>query len=123
MAQTLVEVKRDNYDHFNPEKLSFKSKAGVINEELVREISRQKGEPDWMLHMRLKGLNFFLSKPMPNWGPSLDGLNLNEIHFFMTPEAQQSSKWEDVPADIKSTFDKLGIPEAEKRALAGVGAQ
>ena len=105
MAQTLVEVKRDKYDHFNPEKLSFKSKAGVINEELVREISRQKGEPDWMLHMRLKGLN------------------LNEIHFFMTPEAQQSSKWEDVPADIKSTFDKLGIPEAEKRALAGVGAQ
>ncbi len=123
MAQTLVEVKRDNYDHFNPEKLSFKSEVGVINEALVREISRQKGEPEWMLNIRLKGLNSFLSKPMPNWGPSLDGLNLNEIHFFMTADAQQSTKWEDVPADIKSTFDKLGIPEAEKRALAGVGAQ
>jgi len=122
MELTNFDINRENYDKFNEERLIYKSLPG-LTEELVREISRQKGEPDWMLHMRLKGLNFFLSKPMPNWGPSLDGLNLNEIHFFMTPEAQQSSKWEDVPADIKSTFDKLGIPEAEKRALAGVGAQ
>lgn len=120
--ETLI-INRDNYDHYNPEKLSFKSEAGVISEELVREISRQKNEPDWMLKTRLKGLKFFLEKPIPEWGPNLSELDLGKIHFFVRPDAKQSRRWEDVPEEIKSTFDKLGIPEAEKNALAGVGAQ
>src|SRR3989344_3530768 len=116
-------INRDNYDHYNPEKLVFKSEQGVIDEELVKEISKQKNEPEWMLKIRLKGLKFFLEKPMPDWGPDLSGLDLSGIHYFLRPDAKQSRRWEDVPEDIKKTFDRLGIPEAEKKALAGVGAQ
>ena len=101
----------------------FKSEQGVIDEELVKEISKQKNEPEWMLKIRLKGLKFFLEKPMPDWGPDLSGLDLSGIHYFLRPDAKQSRRWEDVPEDIKKTFDRLGIPEAEKKALAGVGAQ
>lgn len=117
------EINRETYDHINEENLTFKAEEG-ITEELVRTISQQKNEPEWMLQKRLEGLRLFHQLKMPDWGPSLKDLDLSKIHFFVLPNAKQNARtWEDVPADIKKTFDKLGIPEAEKNALAGVGAQ
>jgi Fe-S cluster assembly protein SufB len=117
------EINRETYDHYNEERLSFKSAPG-ITEELVRDISKQKNEPEWMLKKRLEGLKIFNELPMPTWGPSLKALDLSQIHFFLRPDAKKNSAtWDEVPEDIKSTFDKLGIPEAEKTALGGVGAQ
>ncbi|MFH1409721.1 MAG: Fe-S cluster assembly protein SufB [Nanoarchaeota archaeon] len=117
------EVNRESYDHHNPENLKFRAKPG-ISEEIVREISKQKKEPEWMLKKRLEAFKLFQELPTPGWGPSLKDLDLSKIHYFMRPDAEQNSKsWDDVPDDIKETFDKLGIPEAEKHALAGVGAQ
>lgn len=116
-------INRDTYDHFNEERLLFKSSTG-LTESLVREISKQKNEPSWMLDIRLKGLKLFQKMKMPSWGPSLKDLDLSQIHFFMRPDAKKNAtSWEDVPQDIKKTYERLGIPEAEKKALAGVGAQ
>ncbi|MBS3106685.1 Fe-S cluster assembly protein SufB [Candidatus Woesearchaeota archaeon] len=126
MSETLdksFEINRETYDHINPERLAFKPRPGV-SEDLVREISRQKNEPEWMLRKRLEGLKRFNEMSLPDWGPSLKDLNLDEIYFFMRPDAKRNAQsWEDVPADIRKTYEKLGIPEAEKKALAGVGAQ
>ncbi|HLP79338.1 MAG TPA: Fe-S cluster assembly protein SufB [Acidobacteriota bacterium] len=117
------EINRQTYDQSNEERLRFKAPIG-LSEELVREISRVKQEPDWMLAIRLKGLRLFNELSMPTWGPSLSKLDLNAIHYFMRPDAQRNARtWDDVPADIKNTFEKLGIPQAERAALAGVGAQ
>ncbi|MBM3229771.1 Fe-S cluster assembly protein SufB, partial [Candidatus Parvarchaeota archaeon] len=105
----------------NPVRAIFETKKG-LNEETIREISRQKGEPDWMLQHRLHSLKVFNSKPIPTWGPDLSGLNLNEITHYVKPESAGSKSWKDVPDYIKNTFDKLGIPEAERNFLSGVGA-
>src|SRR3989344_2017116 len=118
----VLEINRENYDHYNSENLSFKAKEG-ISEELVREISRQKNEPEWMLQKRLIGFKVFSEKQMPIWGPDLSGLDMNKIHYFMKPNTGQTDSWDKVPSEIKNTFERLGIPEAERRFLAGVGAQ
>ncbi len=89
---------------------------------VVRELSSIKGEPQWMLDFRLKALEIFNKKPMPTWGGQIN-LNLDEITYYTRPSEKTESNWDDVPADIKNTFDKLGIPEAERKFLAGVGAQ
>ena len=116
-------ITRDDLDHNNPEDLLFKAEPG-LNENLVRQISKDKKEPEWMLKRRLEALKLFNEMPMPNFGPDLSDLNFNEIHFYMRPNAiKNSQNWDEVPADIKKTFDRLGIPEAEKKVLAGVGAQ
>ncbi|PIQ78482.1 Fe-S cluster assembly protein SufB [Candidatus Peregrinibacteria bacterium CG11_big_fil_rev_8_21_14_0_20_46_8] len=95
-----------------------------LSEAVVRRISGDKKEPPWMLEHRLKSLKVFLEKPMPGWGPDLSKLNLDEIIYYARPgEIKPSHNWEDVPADIKRTFEKLGIPEAERKYLAGAGAQ
>lgn len=121
--QLALEMSRERFDHFNPEKLRLKVEPG-IREEVVRMISAEKKEPEWMLQHRLKCFEIFQKLSMPNWGPSLTKLDLNKIHFFMRPDAKQNAnKWEDVPEDIRKTFEKLGIPEAERTALAGAGAQ
>mgnify|MGYP001201523369 CR=1 FL=1 len=118
-----IQVTRNVFDHHNPERLKFKAKPG-ISEEVVRQISEDKEEPEWMLDKRLNALNIFNKKPMPNFGPDLSDLNLDKIYFYMKPDANKNSKnWEEVPEDIRKTYEKLGIPEAEKKALAGVGAQ
>lgn len=118
-----VEINRERYDHYNPEKLIFKAKPGV-NQDLVREISRDKNEPEWMLRKRLLAFKAFQELPMPSWGPDLSNLNLDEICFYMKPEAKKNAKsWDDVPEDIRKTYERLGIPEAEQKALGGVGAQ
>ncbi len=115
-------IDRSRYDDANPEDVKFKSPEG-LSEELVREISRQKNEPQWMLEKRLKALEWFLKTPMPNWGPNLDKLDLNKIRYFIRPNAKEEKKWEDVPESIRKTFEKIGIPEAERRSLAGAGSQ
>ncbi len=95
-----------------------------LNEEVVREISALKNEPDWMLQLRLKGLRLFEKKPMPMWGSNLNGIDFDKIKYFVRSTEKQATTWEELPDDIKSTYDKLGIPEAEKaRLIAGVAAQ
>ena len=95
-----------------------------LNEDVVREISGLKNEPDWMLQLRLKGLRLFEKKPMPMWGSNLTGIDFDNIKYFVRSTEKQATSWEELPDDIKSTYDKLGIPEAEKaRLIAGVAAQ
>ncbi len=95
-----------------------------LNEDVVREISGLKNEPDWMLQLRLKGLRLFEKKPMPMWGSNLMGINFDTIKYFVRSTEKQATSWDDLPDDIKSTYDKLGIPEAEKaRLIGGVAAQ
>ena len=116
------DVSRELYDDANKDKSKYKSKPGVT-EEIVREISKQKNEPEWMLEKRLKAFELYKKTPMPGFGPSLKNLNLDEIVYFARPDTEEATSWDDVPDDIKETFNRLGIPEAEKTALAGVGAQ
>ncbi|QUQ66232.1 Fe-S cluster assembly protein SufB [Kutzneria sp. CA-103260] len=95
-----------------------------LNEDVVRDISAKKSEPEWMLEHRLKGLKLFERKPMPNWGSDLSGIDFDSIKYFVRSTEKQAATWEDLPEDIKNTYDKLGIPEAEKqRLVAGVAAQ
>jgi Fe-S cluster assembly protein SufB len=89
----------------------------------VREISRQKDEPEWMLEFRLESLRQFERKPMPTWGADLSKIDFDDIYYYIRPQDRQARNWDDVPEDIKNTFDRLGIPEAERKFLAGVGAQ
>jgi Fe-S cluster assembly protein SufB len=95
-----------------------------LSEEVVRNISSLKNEPEWMLNLRLKGLRLFEKKPMPNWGSDLSGIHFDTIKYFVRSTEKQATSWEDLPADIKNTYDRLGIPEAEKqRLVSGVAAQ
>src|SRR3954454_11267071 len=95
-----------------------------LSEAKVREISALKSEPEWMLDFRLKGLRLFDKKPMPNWGADLSGIDFDNIKYFVQSSEKQAASWEELPADIKNTYDRLGIPEAEKqRLIAGVAAQ
>src|SRR6476660_4798540 len=95
-----------------------------LNEEVVRDISTRKGEPQWMLDLRLKSLRLFDKKPMPTWGSDLTGIDFQNIKYFVKSTEKQATTWDELPEDIKNTYDKLGIPEAEKqRLIAGVAAQ
>ncbi len=95
-----------------------------LNEDVVRDISAKKNEPDWMLDLRLKGLKLFERKPMPTWGSDLSGIDFDHIKYFVRSTEKQAASWDELPADIKNTYDRLGIPEAEKqRLIAGVAAQ
>ena len=102
----------------------FRSGRG-LNEKVVREISAQKDEPPWVLESRLKALEIYNAKPMPTWGGDLSNLEkvLDQIYFYVRPQERMERSWDDVPDNIKDTFEKLGIPEAERNILAGVGAQ
>lgn len=100
----------------------FKSEKG-LTEEIIREISKQKNEPAWMLEFRLKSFEIFKSKPMPTWGADLSAIDFENIHYYIRPQDKPKNNWKDVPEEIKDTFDKLGIPEAEQKFLAGTGAQ
>ncbi|HZP50176.1 Fe-S cluster assembly protein SufB [Actinocrinis sp.] len=107
----------------DPDLAGATAKRG-LNEAVVREISALKNEPEWMLNLRLKGLRLFERKPMPNWGADLSGIDFDNIKYFVRSTERQAASWDDLPADIKNTYDKLGIPEAEKnRLIAGVAAQ
>ncbi|HKF14321.1 MAG TPA: Fe-S cluster assembly protein SufB [Gaiellaceae bacterium] len=100
----------------------FKSGRG-LSPELVAAISEHKNEPEWMRKFRLKSLEYFLARPLPTWGGDVTGIDFDNIFYYIRPTEKQAKSWEDLPSDIKDTWDKLGIPEAEKKYLAGVGAQ
>ena len=110
------------YGFSDPDTSVFKSRKG-LDREIVEKISELKGEPAWMLEFRLKALEHFEKRPMPTWGGDLSNLNLDDIYFYVKPTDSESKSWDDVPDAIKNTFDKLGIPEAERKFLAGLGAQ
>ena len=109
------------YNIKNEENYSYKTIG--LTEEVIRDISAQKKEPSWMLELRLKALEKFYELKMPTWGPDLSELDMSKIATYVKPKTYMQRTWDDVPEDIKSTFDALGIPEAEKTSLAGVGAQ
>src|SRR6188508_1117655 len=95
-----------------------------LSEAVVRDISAKKNEPEWVLNTRLKGLRLFGRKPMPNWGSDLTGIDFENIKYFVRSTEKQAATWDELPEDIKNTYDRLGIPEAEKqRLVAGVAAQ
>ena len=110
------------YGFHDPDTFVFKSKKG-LDREIVEQISFMKGEPQWMLDFRLKALEHYQQRPIPTWGGDLSKLDLDNIYYYVKPTEQESESWDDVPETIKNTFDKLGIPEAEQKFLAGVGAQ
>lgn len=120
----MVVVRKLENQQFTPDDQVpvYKSEPG-LNQEVVENISRQKNEPRWMLDFRLRALKHYLSRPLPEWGPSLAELNLDNIHFYVKPTNQSQNSWDDVPDEIKNTFNRLGIPEAEQKFLSGVGAQ
>jgi Fe-S cluster assembly protein SufB len=111
----------NKYDFRSEERYVFKSRKG-LDAQVVSEISHMKGEPDWMRAFRLRSLEIFESKPMPRWGGNI-AVNFQDIYYYLKPTEGQGKNWDEVPADIKNTFDRLGIPEAEKKYLAGVKAQ
>jgi Fe-S cluster assembly protein SufB len=104
------------------ENYAFKSGRG-LNEDVIRNISAHKNEPQWMLDERLKAYKYYLDRPMPQWGADLNEIDFDNIFYYIKPTETQARSWEDLPADIKDTWDRLGIPEAERKHLAGVGAQ
>lgn len=116
------EIDRGIYDVKNTDSFSFKSEKG-LTKKIVETISEEKNEPKWMREFRLKSLEIYNKLQMPTWGPSLSELDMNNIVTYVKPKSNLKASWEEVPDDIKNTFDLLGIPEAEKKSLAGVGAQ
>src|ERR687891_2294329 len=124
--QALVGINADykeKYGVFDPENYLFKAPKGLTH-RLVEDISEHKNEPQWMRDFRLKALEHFLARPQPTWGsPMLAEVDYDNIHYFVRASEKASRTWDDVPEDIKKTFDRLGIPEAERKFLSGVGAQ
>ena len=110
------------YDFRNEEHDAYRNKSG-LTEAIVRQLSADKNDPDWMREFRLQSLKLYNELRVPDWGPDISGLNIDEIATYVRPNTKMQTKWEDVPDDIKDTFEKLGIPEAERTSLAGVGAQ
>ena len=121
MKTQVQEVNRNIYDIKNKD--NYEIKIQGLNKEIVEEISKLKNEPEWMLEIRLKALEMYEKLELPTWGPDLSELNMEKIATYVKPKTNLNTSWDDVPEDIKNTFDKLGIPEAEKESLAGVGAQ
>ena len=125
MSTTPVDVGVGEYKygfHDSEEEYAFKGKRG-LSAEVVEEISRMKGEPEWMRDFRLKAFRHFQARPVPTWGADLSEIDFDNIFYYVRPMEKQGRTWEEVPEYIKNTFDKLGIPEAERKFLAGVSAQ
>src|SRR5215831_13562298 len=122
-TEVVAKIRSDyKYGFSTPEDYFFKSGRG-LSPELVANISEHKNEPEWMRQFRLKSLDYFMARPLPNWGGDLSGIDFDNIYYYIRPTEKQANSWEDLPPDIKDTWVKLGIPEAEKKYLAGVGAQ
>jgi Fe-S cluster assembly protein SufB len=122
IADPLSDADYSKYGFSDPEAFLFKAPKG-LTENLIREISAMKDEPEWLLDFRLKSFKLFLEKPMPSWGGNLAEIDFDEITYYGKPSEKSETSWDDVPETIKNTFDKLGIPEAEKKYFGGVGAQ
>lgn len=123
MSKTVIpQLNRELFDKADNVVPKFAVPAG-LTEEVIKKISEKQQEPKWMLEKRLQAFEYLKQTKLPNWGPDLSTLNLDEIIYYSEPNAESATSWEEVPEEIKNTFDRLGIPEAEKTALAGVGAQ
>ena len=122
--KTQVEdIDRSIYDFRYADEDAYKVEEG-LTEKIVNQISDEKNDPDWMREFRLKSLKIYNEIPVPDWGPSIDGLDMEHIVTYVRPNTKRmQTNWDDVPEDIKDTFERLGIPEAERKSLAGVGAQ
>jgi Fe-S cluster assembly scaffold protein SufB len=123
MSQT-YEMEQDSYapGFHVAENYAFKSKKG-LDQQIVEQISEMKGEPSWMRDFRLKSLKHFVQRPVPTWGADLSHIDFDDIYYYIKPVQEQGKTWEDIPSEIKDTFDRLGIPQAERKYLAGVTAQ
>ena len=121
-VKALEGLDRYKYGFSDPDEAVFKTRRG-LNREVVEQISALKGEPEWMLESRLKALEHYRTRPTPTWGPELAQIDFDNIVYYVRPAEAEGKTWEEVPETIKRTFDKLGIPEAEQKFLAGVGAQ
>ncbi len=121
---TTFDINLDDYKYgFSvPENYVFKSRKG-LDEDVIKEISWMKGEPEWMTKFRLHAYRAFLKRPLPQWGGNLNDIDFDNIYYYIKPTDRQERSWDDVPSDIRNTFDRLGIPEAEQKFLSGVGAQ
>ena len=118
----LFERNSENIYDFKDEEssLNFIREKEGLDEEVIRRISKEKNEPKWMLDFRLKSLKIYNELEMPNWGPAIDGLDMDKIVTYVKSKTPMQAQWEDVPEDIKNTFEKLGIPKAERKSLASV---
>ena len=116
------DINRSIYDVKDKVEFSYKAETG-LTEEIIREISAKKEEPEWMLEKRLKALAIYDQLDFPPWGPDISELDMQHIDTYVRPKTDMKASWEDLPENIRDTFDRLGIPEAEKKSLAGVGAQ
>jgi Fe-S cluster assembly protein SufB len=112
----------EKYGFHDKDQFVFKSRKG-LDPEIVAQISEMKGEPAWMRDVRLKALEIFWKKPLPTWGGNVSDIDFQDIYYYVKPANEEVKSWEDVPSEMKRTFDKLGIPEAEQKFLSGVGAQ
>ena len=121
MAKTNVSIDTNIYNIKAKDESVLKTYG--LTEKVVKEISKLKGEPDWILDIRLKALKLFYDMENPTWGPDLSMLDIEKIATYVKPNSNMERSWDDIPDEIKNTFDRLGIPEAEKKSLAGVGAQ
>jgi Fe-S cluster assembly protein SufB len=121
---TTFDINLDDYKYgFSvPENYVFKSRKG-LDEDVIKEISWMKEEPEWMTKFRLHSYRAFKKRPLPQWGGNLNDINFDDIYYYIKPTDHQERSWDDVPDDIRNTFDRLGIPEAEQKFLSGVGAQ
>ena len=123
MSNTVAEqIGEYRYGFKTKSKPVFKANKG-LTKEIVQQISEYKGEPKWMLDFRLRALEIFMEKPMPTWGGDLSKIKLDEIIYYIKPSDKPVRNWEDVPDEIKETFERLGVPQAEREHLAGSGAQ
>jgi Fe-S cluster assembly protein SufB len=123
MTSENLEMDYSKYDFKDSTELYVHLSKKGLTKDVIVEISKLKNEPQWMLDFRLRSYEVFMKKPMPNWGPDLSTIDFQNIYYYAKASEKTEKSWDDVPADVKKTFDKLGIPEAEKKFLAGVGAQ
>ncbi len=120
--KSILDLDYAKYDFKDPETYVYKSEKG-LSRRTVEQISEMKKEPEWMKNFRIRSYEHFMKRPMPNWGGDLSHIDFNDIYYYLSPTGKVEKNWDDVPDKIKKTFDRLGIPEAEKKFLAGVGAQ
>jgi len=123
MATENINMDYSKYDFKDTTEMYVHLSKKGLSKDTVIEISKLKDEPQWMLDFRLRSYEIFMKKPMPTWGGDLSTIDFQNIYYYMRATEKVEKSWDDVPEKVKNTFDKLGIPEAEKKFLAGVGAQ
>ena len=118
----VADIDRSVYDIRDKEDDAYRMQEG-LTPEIIDKLSNEKDDPVWMQQFRLQSLQIYNEMPIPDWGPSIEGLDMDHIATYVRPKTDMKSDWKDVPQDIKDTFERLGIPQAERKSLAGVGAQ